>query len=247
MDGNNAAKDKEVELTERGFLYLAKSTPRILLFAVKSLYRIGRGTINLVRKKSFRETIKSLPRVPIVMFKLLYNARTRSIDFVEKLRGKQKEVKQENKKNVAVQKESQTQNHDLKGKTVGLSEKAHQASRPTFKINAKRGMARPRKVKKNIQKVKTPEITVNRNFETRELGSASQKSGTKAERNERTRSNKAARSRGRSQQMQSNHVAPTRKRQRSLREATAFATKEAKEWNKQVLNERKISAPSLSR
>ncbi|KAA0690053.1 flagellar protein FliS [Enterococcus faecium] len=232
MDGNNAAKDKEVELTERGFLYLAKSTPRILLFAVKSLYRIGRGTINLVRKKSFRETIKSLPRVPIVMFKLLYNARTRSIDFVEKLRGKQKEVKQENKKNVAVQKESQTQNHDLKGKTVGLSEKAHQAARPTFKINAKRGMARPRKVKKNIQKVKTPEITVNRNFETRELGSASQKSGTKAERNERTRSNKATRS---------------RKRQRSLREATAFATKEAKEWNKQVLNERKISAPSLSR
>ncbi|EME7219487.1 flagellar protein FliS [Enterococcus faecium] len=232
MDGNNAAKDKEVELTERGFLYLAKSTPRILLFAVKSLYRIGRGTINLVRKKSFRETIKSLPRVPIVMFKLLYNARTRSIDFVEKLRGKQKEVKQENKKNVAVQNERQTKSQKLQGKTVGLSEKKHQASRPTFKINAKRGLARPRNVKKNIQKVKTPEITVNRNFETRELGSASQKSGTKAERNERTRSNKAARS---------------RKRQRSLRETTAFATKEAKEWNKQVLNERKISAPSLSR
>ncbi|KEI53888.1 flagellar protein FliS [Enterococcus faecium UC8668] len=240
MDGNNASKDKEVELTERGFLYLAKSTPRILLFAVKSLYRIGRGTINLVRKKSFRETIKSLPRVPIVMFKLLYNARTRSINFVEKMRGKQKEAKQENKKNVAVQKESQTQNHDLKGKTVGLSEKAHQASRPTFKINAKRGIARPRKVK-------TPEITVNRNIETRELGSASQKSGTKAERNERTRSNKAARSRGRSQQMQSNRIAPTRKRQRSLSEITASATKVAKQMNEKVLNEKKISAPSLSR
>ena len=116
MDGNNASKDKEVELTERGFLYLAKSTPRILLFAVKFLYRIVIGTINLVRQRRFRETIKSLPRVPIVMFKLLYNARTRSIDFVEKMQGKQKEKKQENQKNGAVQNESQTQSQDLKGK-----------------------------------------------------------------------------------------------------------------------------------
>ena len=116
MDGNNASKDKEVELTERGFLYLAKSTPRILLFAVKFLYRIVIGTINLVRQRRFRETIKSLPRVPIVMFKLLYNARTRSINFVEKMQGKQKENKQENQKNGAVQNESQTQSQDLKGK-----------------------------------------------------------------------------------------------------------------------------------
>ncbi|WP_275400658.1 hypothetical protein [Enterococcus faecium] len=114
--------------------------------------------------------------------------------------GQQKENKQENQKNGAVQNERQTKSQKLQGKT--------------------------------------PEITVNRNIETRELGSASQKSGTKAERNERTRSNKAARARGQS---------PTRDRQRSLREATAFATKGAKEWNKQVLTERKISAPSLSR
>lgn len=98
MDGNNASKDKEVELTERGFLYLAKSTPRILLFAVKSLYRIVRGTINLVRQRRFRETIKSLPRVPIVMFKLLYNARTRSINFVEKMQGNKKKTNKRTKK-----------------------------------------------------------------------------------------------------------------------------------------------------
>lgn len=116
MDGNNASKDKEVELTERGFLYLAKSTPRILLFAVKFLYRIVIGTINLVRQRRFREIIKSLTSVPIVFFKLLYNARTRSINFVEKMQGKQKENKQENQKNGAVQNESQTQSQDLKGK-----------------------------------------------------------------------------------------------------------------------------------
>ncbi|EGP5707868.1 flagellar protein FliS [Enterococcus faecium] len=116
MDGNNASKDKEVELTERGFLYLAKSTPRILLFAVKLLYRIVIGTINLVRQRRFREAIKSLTSVPIIFFKLLYNARTRSINFVEKMQGKQKENKQENQKNGAVQNESQTQSQDLKGK-----------------------------------------------------------------------------------------------------------------------------------
>ncbi|HGF7128712.1 TPA: flagellar protein FliS [Enterococcus faecium] len=116
MDGNNASKDKEVELTERGFLYLAKSTPRILLFAVKFLYRIVIGTINLVRQRRFREAIKSLTSVPIIFFKLLYNARTRIINFVEKMQGKQKENKQENQKNGAVQNESQTKSQDLKGK-----------------------------------------------------------------------------------------------------------------------------------
>lgn len=115
MDGNNASKDKEVELTERGFLYLAKSTPRILLFAVKLLYRIVIGTINLVRQRRFREAIKSLTSVPIIFFKLLYNARTRSINFVEKCKGNKRKQTRE-PKNGAVQNESQTQSQDLKGK-----------------------------------------------------------------------------------------------------------------------------------
>ncbi|EGP4987898.1 TPA: flagellar protein FliS [Enterococcus faecium] len=153
MDGNNAAKDKEVELTERGFLYLAKSTPRILLFAVKSLYRIGRGTINLVRKKSFRETIKSLPRVPIVMFKLLYNARTRSIDFVEKMRGKQQITVSSEKQQTKIRPKESIQQQKTSQISIPRDHLTREQGPPT---NGNSSMEKPQILKSNSEfKTKT--------------------------------------------------------------------------------------------